>query len=127
MGKQQFAELFAEIVLETVDVAPCGSRAGRADSVLVGQRCPETGGHEGCGRRKADGAQPLDGIGAEVGDASVLEPDREPVSRDVAVWVDRHERRMARIEDMGFAGDGLAVMVPGELGDFVVAAHEGEP
>ena len=34
---------------------------------------------------------------------------------------------MARIEDMGFAGDGLAVMVPGELGDFVVAAHEGEP
>ena len=34
---------------------------------------------------------------------------------------------MACIEDMGFAGDGLAVVVPGELGDLVVAAHEGEP
>ena len=125
--KKQLAELFAEIVLEAVDVAPCGCGSGGADPVLVGQRCSETGGHEGSGRGKADGAQPLDGIGAEVGDASVLEPYREPVSRDVAVWVDRHERRMACIEDMGFAGDGLAVVVPGELGDLVVAAHEGEP
>ncbi|MFR9154805.1 MAG: hypothetical protein ACLVJ1_04370 [Oscillospiraceae bacterium] len=34
---------------------------------------------------------------------------------------------MRRIEDVGLAGHGLAVMVPGELGDLVVAAHEGEP
>ena len=34
---------------------------------------------------------------------------------------------MACIEDMGFAGDGLAVVVPGEFGDLMVAAHEGEP
>ena len=36
-------------------------------------------------------------------------------------------RGMRRIEDVGLAGHGLAVMVPGELGDLVVAAHEGEP
>ena len=34
---------------------------------------------------------------------------------------------MTCVEDMGFAGDDLAVVVPGELGDLVVAAHEGEP
>ena len=34
---------------------------------------------------------------------------------------------MSRVDDMGLAGDGLAVAVPGELGDLVVAAHEGEP
>ena len=34
---------------------------------------------------------------------------------------------MGRIDNMGLAGHGLAVMVPGELGYLVVAAHEGEP
>ena len=41
--------------------------------------------------------------------------------------VGRHQGGMGRIDDMGLAGHGLAVMVPGELGDLVVAAHEGEP
>ena len=35
--KKQLAELFAEIVLEAVDVAPCGCGSGGADPILVGQ------------------------------------------------------------------------------------------
>ena len=127
MRKKQLAELFSEIVLEAVYVAPCGCGSGGADPILVGQRCAETGGHEGGGRRVADGAKAVRGIGAEIGDAPVLEPAREPVARDVARWVGRHKGGMRRIEDVGLAGHGLAVMVPGELGDLVVAAHEGEP
>ncbi len=73
------------------------------------------------------GGKAVRGIGAEIGDAPVLEPAREPVARDVARWVGRHKGGMRRIEDVGLAGHGLAVMVPGELGDLVVAAHEGEP
>ena len=41
MRQQQFAELFVEIVLEAVDVAPCRSRPGGADPVLIGERGPE--------------------------------------------------------------------------------------
>ena len=127
MRQQQLAELFVEIVLEAVDVAPCRSRPGGADPVLIGERGPEAGGHEGCGRREADCAQALDGIGPEIRYAPVLEPAREPVPGDVSRWVGRHQGGMGRIDDMGLAGHGLAVMVPGELGDLVVAAHEGEP
>ena len=49
MRQQQLAELFAEIVLEAVDVAPFLSRTDGANPLLIGERGPEAGGHEGCG------------------------------------------------------------------------------
>ena len=53
---------------------------------MIGERGPEAGGHEGCGRREADRAQALDGIGPEIRYAPVLEPAREPVPGDVSRW-----------------------------------------